>query len=119
MGWSSTNDMFDLVAQTLSDLKATPDTKREVLGMMIKRLRDMDWDTCDESLEKFANDPAVVQAFADNEIFPQQQEALVTFLSSEFGLSCDQAKALAPQIFPTIRERVELVQFSEKVTKRL
>ncbi|MEU6342187.1 hypothetical protein ABZ883_14745 [Streptomyces sp. NPDC046977] len=68
MGWSSANSIFDPVAHALIDAKATPEAKRKVLGDLIKGLQEGDWDTEDESLELFLGDPAIVQAFADNEV---------------------------------------------------
>lgn len=65
MGWSSANSVFNPVARALIEAGAPDDTKRKVLGDLIGGLQDGDWDTEDESLEEFLDDPAVVQAFAD------------------------------------------------------
>ncbi|MDT0387858.1 hypothetical protein [Streptomyces dubilierae] len=65
MGWSSANEIFNPVARALIDAGAPNDTKRKVLGDLIGGLQDGDWDTEDESLEEFLDDPAVIQAFAD------------------------------------------------------
>lgn len=65
MGWSSANSVFDPVARALIDAGADDTTKRKVLGDLIGGLQEGDWDTEDESLEDFLDDPAVVQAFAD------------------------------------------------------
>lgn len=66
MGWASGGNVFDPVARSLVDCGADDATKRKVLGKLIDTLRDADWDTCNESLEEFEDDPAIVQAFRDN-----------------------------------------------------
>lgn len=66
MGWSSANSIFDPVAKALQDAGVDDTTKRNVLGQMIGNLQDGDWDTEDESLEAFLDDPAIVSAFADH-----------------------------------------------------
>lgn len=63
MGWASAGDIFDPVAQALIDCGATDVVKREVLGRLIQQLRSEDWDTCDESLEQFRDDPVIVELF--------------------------------------------------------
>jgi hypothetical protein len=68
MGWSSANEIFNPVARSLIDAGADDTTKRKVLGDLIDRLQDGDWDTEDESLEDFLDDPAIVQAFADHNV---------------------------------------------------
>ncbi|MFJ4847575.1 hypothetical protein [Streptomyces sp. NPDC088733] len=68
MGWNSANRIFEPVAQALIDTGATPEVKRKVLGDLIKELQDGDWDTEDECLEDFLDDPAIVQAFADSDV---------------------------------------------------
>jgi hypothetical protein len=75
MGWSSANSIFDPVAQALIDAGATPEVKRKVLGDLINGLQDGDWDTEDESLERFRKDPAIVQAFADHGIELERTDA--------------------------------------------
>ncbi|WP_372352663.1 hypothetical protein [Streptomyces sp. KL116D] len=68
MGWSSANSIFDPVAKALVETGADDDTKRKVLGDLIHELQDGDWDTEDESLEDFLDDPAIVSAFADRNV---------------------------------------------------
>ena len=68
MGWSSANSIFDPVARALIDAKASDDTKRVVLGGLIRQLQDNDWDTEDESLEDFLDDPATIAAFHDRSV---------------------------------------------------
>lgn len=66
MGWSSANSIFDPVARSLQDAGVPDATKRKVLGDLISGLQGGDWDTEDESLELFLDDPAIVSAFADS-----------------------------------------------------
>lgn len=66
MGWSSANAIFDPVARALQDASTADDDKRKTLGDLITGLQGNDWDTEDESLEKFLDDPAIVSAFADH-----------------------------------------------------
>ncbi|MFJ9128901.1 hypothetical protein ACIRJS_32850 [Streptomyces sp. NPDC102340] len=68
MGWSSANGIFDPVARALIDAGVDDTTKRDVLGKMISNLQDGDWDTEDESLEDFLDDPAIVSAFSDHNV---------------------------------------------------
>ncbi len=63
MGWGSAGSIFDPVAQALVDLGADADTKRKVLGPLIRTLRDGDWDTTDESRDQFCDDPVIVSLF--------------------------------------------------------
>lgn len=65
MGWGSAGSIFDPIAQALIDLDAPPEMKRGVLGPLIDRLRAEDWDTCDESLDEFRDDPVIVSIFYD------------------------------------------------------
>jgi hypothetical protein len=74
MGWSSANSIFNPVAQALIDTGADDVTKRKVLGGLIAGLQEGDWDTEDESLEDFADDPAIVAAFADNDVYLDEQD---------------------------------------------
>ncbi|WP_251021042.1 hypothetical protein [Streptomyces sp. ISL-98] len=71
MGWSSANEIFNPVARALINTSADDTTKRKVLGDLIKGLQDGDWDTEDESLEDFLDDPAIVAAFADHGVHTQ------------------------------------------------
>ncbi|NJP73385.1 hypothetical protein HCJ99_21390 [Streptomyces sp. C1-2] len=68
MGWNSANRIFDPVAKALIETGADDNTKRKALGDLISELQDGDWDTEDESLEDFLNDPAIVSAFADRDV---------------------------------------------------
>jgi hypothetical protein len=68
MGWASAGDIFNDVAQGLIDSNAPDDVKGGVLTRLIGALQADDWDTEDESLEHFQEDPVIVKAFADNGI---------------------------------------------------
>jgi hypothetical protein len=61
-------EMAASFARALIDAGVSDQTKRKVLGDLIGGLRDGDWDTEDESLEDFLDDPATVQAFADHNV---------------------------------------------------
>ncbi|MER7801213.1 hypothetical protein ABTX71_12870 [Streptomyces parvulus] len=63
MGWSSANEIFNPVASTLQKAQVDDDTKQSVLCDLIRGLQEGDWDTEDESLELFLDDPAIVAAF--------------------------------------------------------
>lgn len=73
MGWNSANRIFNPVARALIEAKATDETKRKVLGDLIAELQEGDWDTEDESLEDFLDDPAIVAAFHDRNVHTQDQ----------------------------------------------
>lgn len=66
MGWSSGGSrVFDPVARALIEAGASDDLKRRTLGPLIDELRDLDWDTQDESLEEFRDDPVIVALFRE------------------------------------------------------
>lgn len=69
MGWASAGAIFDPVAKALVELNAPDETKIRVLGDLIGALQDGDWDTEDESLEQFADDPAIVEAFRQHDVY--------------------------------------------------
>ena len=71
MGWASASGIFDTVADSLIEAGADDAIKRAVCTDLIRELRDGDWDTCDESLEAFAGDPAIVQAFRDCGVYEE------------------------------------------------
>lgn len=68
MGWSSANPIFDSVAQELIDAGASDELKTRVLAKLIGQLQVGDWDTEDESLGEFKDDPAIVAAFRANNV---------------------------------------------------
>jgi hypothetical protein len=74
MGWNSAGDIFDPVAKALVELNAPDAMKTRVLGDLIGALQNGDWDTEDESLEQFKNDPAIVAAFADHDVYLDDED---------------------------------------------
>lgn len=69
MGWASAGYIFDPVCEALQQAFLVPETRKKILVVLIKQLQDGDWDTEYESLEQFADDPVVVAAFRECEIF--------------------------------------------------
>lgn len=108
MGWGSARDIFDPVAQTMIDLGASPEKMREVLIPLIGNLVDNDWDTADESLEKFQDHPVIVECFRANEIIFHQESPIRDLLFSEFRMGYEDAKELAPLILEDVRRRVSV-----------
>ncbi|MEV1245144.1 hypothetical protein [Nonomuraea sp. NPDC049750] len=68
MGWGSAGDIFDPVARALIEAGASDDLKRNLLGQLIDKLRDGDWDTEGESLEEFRDDPLIIALFRERGI---------------------------------------------------
>lgn len=65
MGWASAGYIFDPVCKALQKSFMVPEARQKILVTLIKALQDGDWDTEDESLEQFAEDPVVVKAFQE------------------------------------------------------
>lgn len=74
MGWASAGDIFDQVADALLEADATSNIKTTVLGPLIDALQAGDWDTEDESLERYRHDPVIVALFADRGIYLHPDE---------------------------------------------
>lgn len=55
MGWGSAGSIFDSVADALVDAKANPQVITDTCVKLIRELEDGDWDTQDESLERYTN----------------------------------------------------------------
>jgi hypothetical protein len=95
MGWASAGDIFDPVAQALIDLNAPDETKRRVLGTLISKLQDGDWDTEDESLGQFRHDPVIVALFYErgvgNTVYGAETEGVIDHdeARDEWVLKCD------------------------------
>lgn len=69
MGWGSAGaKIFDPVARALIEANASDEVKERVLGELIGTLQQEDWDTEYDSLQSFLDDPAIVRAFANNDI---------------------------------------------------
>lgn len=68
MGWGSAGGYFDAV-DALIEGEASDAVKTKVCSTLIGVFRSEDWDTYDYSLQKYAGDPAIVQAFREHEIY--------------------------------------------------
>lgn len=68
MGWASAGEIFDPIATALIEEGASDTLKRKILGKLIDVLQDGDWDTEDESLREFANDPVIVAEFVKRRV---------------------------------------------------
>lgn len=68
MGWGSAFEIFNTVADGLIEANASDDVKERVLGGLIGSLRAEDWDTELDSLQDYLDDPAIVRAFASNDV---------------------------------------------------
>ena len=60
MGWASGGDIFDRTARALLGSGVEDRIVTEVLAALTGALADGDWDTLDESVEAFADQPAVL-----------------------------------------------------------
>jgi hypothetical protein len=69
MGWGSGSAVFNNVADSLIESGAPDEVITKTLTKVIPSLRGDDWDTYDESLWEYAKNPAVVEAFRQNEIY--------------------------------------------------
>lgn len=68
MGWGSAYSLFNTVADALIDAGASDEIKERALTKVINRLQEDDWDTELDSLQDYLDDPAIVAAFANNNI---------------------------------------------------
>lgn len=64
MGWSGANHIFDRVCRSLLHVTAPRDQLEDALVTLIEILQEGDWDTEDESLDRFTDSPVAVRAFA-------------------------------------------------------
>lgn len=65
MGWGSAGiKIFDPVARALINAGTAEAEREEVLAGLIPALQAEDWDTEQDSLDRFLNDPPTVRAFA-------------------------------------------------------
>jgi hypothetical protein len=69
MGWGSAGGYFDTVADALIEGEASDELKTRVCSVLIGVFRGDDWDTHRDSLDQYADDPAIVAAFAEHDIF--------------------------------------------------
>lgn len=64
MGYGSAGvEIFDPVARALIHAGAPDDVITETCTRLIKTLTDQDWDTLEDSIQEFADQPAVLAAF--------------------------------------------------------
>ena len=68
MGWASAGEIFDKVADGLIAAHASDEIKISVLCDLIGFLQEGDWDTEYESLDKYTDDPVIVEAFRQHRI---------------------------------------------------
>ena len=68
MGWATAGTIFENVADGLIDAKASDEIKKRVLGDLCEALQNEDWDTEYESLDRYLDDPVIVQVFAEHGI---------------------------------------------------
>ncbi|MGW1267559.1 hypothetical protein [Streptomyces sp. NPDC002491] len=69
MGFGSAGlTFFDPVARALIEAGASDELKEKTLTKLIADLQEEDWDTELDSLQLFLDDPAIVRAFANNDI---------------------------------------------------
>lgn len=86
MGWNSANEIFDPVARKMTELQIDDEIKTEVLAVLIHEMQMGDWDTEGESLDEFAADPAIVEAFRRNKVI------LACGAESPGGRFCEEEK---------------------------
>ena len=65
MGWASASGIFDSAVSAAIEAGLDGDKLTQFATNMIDTLSDQDWDTQDESVEQFRNNPYVVKAFED------------------------------------------------------
>lgn len=72
MGWASGGAIIEpvihIMVKAVDNAELEKSVATSILAKMIDKLRDSDWDTCDETLEAWLHVPFVVGAFAVNGI---------------------------------------------------
>ncbi len=89
MGMSQGNVPFDLVARELLAVGCDDATVTRVCDALIKGLQELDWDTEYESFLKFADRPAIVEAFRRNGVYAPCQRGAFCALEDGHGGDCD------------------------------
>jgi hypothetical protein len=107
MGWSSANSIFDPIAQALIDAKVSREVKFAALVPLIKGLRENDWDTEDESLEVFSEDPDTVAAFREAGVVSYGEREFSHYLHANTPCSDEESEKLAQSLYPVIMTHVE------------
>ncbi len=70
MGWASAGGIFGAMASSLIRAGASEELLASACRDMIDRLRQDDWDTLDESLEQFEDNPVIVRVFGEFGVYP-------------------------------------------------
>lgn len=68
MGWGSAYSLFNTIADALIEADASDEVKEKALTKVIRSFQEEDWDTELDSLQSYRNDPAIVRAFAANDV---------------------------------------------------
>ncbi|UJV43826.1 hypothetical protein CVT30_31920 [Streptomyces sp. AMCC400023] len=68
MGWGSAYSLFNTVADALIEAGASDEVKEKALTKVIRSFQEEDWDTELDSLQSYRGDPAIVRAFANNDV---------------------------------------------------
>lgn len=68
MGWGSAYSLFNTMADALIEANASDEIKERALTKVIAALQEDDWDTELDSLQSYRHDPAIVRAFAANDV---------------------------------------------------
>jgi hypothetical protein len=63
MGWASAGHIFEAVADATIDAHLDERQQKEVLAPLINELLVGDWDTWDESIDEYRNQPGILAAF--------------------------------------------------------
>lgn len=66
MGMSSGSDLFDSVATLILSIQMSDEDRVTLMTKLIDELRNLDWDTYDESMYTFSDNELVIEAFAAN-----------------------------------------------------
>lgn len=74
MSWGSAHAVFDQVASALIQHQASDELMQAVLAPMIDIFVEGDWDRTDVALAEYAEWPGIVEAFAANNIHPDEEE---------------------------------------------
>jgi len=113
MGWASGGEYFDVVATALIKHEASDELKRAVLTPLMKVLRDGDWDTVDESMYAFRDDPVILSVLYEDgvEIEGSENESTIGYdtKADVWTLTCS-AGDLSERRPPTSEGHDELVR---------
>lgn len=68
------DEVFNPVADKLTELGLSGHVRREVCRVLIDGLQQLGWDTESESLEHYRHDPAIVAAFGDCDVLSESED---------------------------------------------